>query len=140
MKVGEGKFIYRPVLDELNKEYYEVFFKWIYFRRNTIVLIDELMSFTTPTYCPEYLKGIYTRGRELNVTAWACTQRPKNIPLICMSEATHFFIFRLNIEDDRKRLVEVAGCKEFMELLPKHVYWYYNINLDYPIKSKLVLK
>lgn len=140
MKFEEGKAIYRPRFEELNKEYYEAFFKWIYFRKNTIVLVDELMSFTTQTYIPEYLKAILTRGRERRTSAWCCTQRPATIPIVCISEATHYFIFRLNVFSDRERLKNSIGCEEFMQVLPQYVYWYYNIGMDKPIKSKLILK
>lgn len=140
MKFKEGKAIYRPRFQELNNEFYETFFNWIYQRRNTIVLVDELMSFTTQTYLPEGLKAILTRGRERHTSAWCCTQRPATIPIVCMSEATHYFIFRLNVFADRERLKKSIGCEEFMEVLPKFVFWYYNTALDKPIKSKLVLK
>lgn len=140
MSFEEGKAIYRPRYEELNKDYYEAFFKWIYFRTNTIVLVDELMSISTQTYCPEYLKAILTRGRERKTSAWCCTQRPATIPIVCFTESTHFFIFRLNNINDRRRLVESVGCLEFADILPKYVFWYYNIEMDEPIKSTLKLQ
>jgi hypothetical protein len=135
----EGKAIYRPCLEELNEDYYEEFFKWIYMRKYTRVLVDELMSFATQTYVPFYLKGILTRGRERHTAAWCCTQRPATIPLVCITEATHFFIFQLNYINDRKRLVDSTGRTEFLEILPPFVFWYYNVKSGTPIKSRLKL-
>lgn len=140
IKFEDGKAIYRPRYEELNKEFYEAFFKWIYFRQNTIVLVDELMSISTQTYCPEYLKAIWTRGRERHTSVWACTQRPATIPVVAFTESSHFFIFRLNNINDRRRLVESIGAEEFLQILPKYVFWYYNIEMDKPIKSKLKLQ
>lgn len=140
MTFGDGKAIYRPDYNELDKEYTEAFFKWIYFRRNCWVLVDELMSFCTERYIPEFLKAILTRGRERNTSTWCSTQRPKTIPLVCISEATHHFIYRLNVKSDRDRIKEVIGAEEFEQILPKYVFWYYNINMDKPVKAKLVLK
>lgn len=140
MKFQEGKAIYRPIHSEMTKEFYERFFEWIYIRKNTTVLVDELMSFATNTYCPEYLKAILTRGRERNTNAFLCTQRPKTIPLVCISELTHFFVFSLNVEDDRKRIMEVVGAKEFLQIPPKHYFWYYNVEMDRPYMATLKIK
>jgi MoxR-like ATPase len=139
MKFKEGKAIYRPCFEELNKEYYEAFFKWIYFRQNTICWVDEIMSICeNASYIPEYMKAIYTRGRERNTSIWGLTQRPKTIPLVCMSEATHFFIFDLNLEADRRRVAEVVGNEKIMVRPPeKYSFWYFNVNMDYPVLAKL---
>ena len=140
MEFKQGKCIYRPNINELNKEYYERFFEWIYWRKNCWVNCDELMSFTDTTYIPFYLKAIYTRGRERNTSVWGCTQRPKTIPLVCMSEATHYFIFSLKLLADRKRVQEFIPHDEILEEIQRdsHQFYYYNDKLDKPIKAKLV--
>jgi hypothetical protein len=44
------------------------------------------------------------------------------------------------MQQDRERLVEVTGAKEF-EIIPKQFsFWYYNIAMEKPVYSKLVLK
>lgn len=136
---GKGKAIYRPCFQELNKEYYEKFFEWVYFRQNTICYIDEIMALSdNPTYIPIYAKAILTRGRERNTAIWGATQRPKTIPLVYMSEATHLFIFRLNLEADKKRVMEIIPYDEIMQNIEKRQFWYYNIEMDKPVLSKLV--
>lgn len=148
MEMGEGKYIYRPRFEEMeDTTYIEKFFEWIYFRQNTICDIDELVALTEMggaggTYIPRYAKAILTRGRERNTTIWGATQRPKGIPLIYMSEASHYFVFSLKLEADRKRVQEFIPYPEIMEEIPKqtHKFWYYNDNLDRPVKSMMVVK
>ena len=138
-KVKNKKIIYRPVFQELNEEMYNHFFSWIYRRENTIVLIDETMQISpTPFKLPEFAKGILQRGRQKNVSIWALTQRPQNISPLFISEAKHLFVFRLNLEQDRKKLVHVAGFDEFMHKPEKYVFWYADVTKDEkPIKGKI---
>ena len=127
------KIIYRPGFEEMTLEHFNEFYRWCYFRGNTIVYTDELFSICkNPLTYPEYLKGIMTRGRELNVAHWGATQRPSGIPVVTISEATHFFIFDLNNPDDRIKVATITGCPEFKikpsEVKDKHSFWYYNVN------------
>lgn len=136
------KVVYSPVLKELNQDYYNAFFQYCYFKRNCTVLIDELMGICESSRqesMPEYLKGILTRGRELKVSAWCLTQRPKNIPVLAMSEAKHFFIFDLNMKEDRDRVAQLSGFKEMEEKPGQYVFWYANINSENAIRAKLDL-
>jgi hypothetical protein len=115
------------------------FFKWCYLRGNTRVLIDEAMQVCpNPAVMPEYYKAILTRGRELNVSVWSCTQRPKTIPLSIISESTHFFIFMLNLEADRRRVNEVVTYPEIIDYIPeKYQFWYYKIGMARPVLGRL---
>jgi len=147
MKVSDGKYIYRPKFEEIETPaYVEKFFEWIYYRQNTICDIDEIMALTElgggTNYIPRYAKAILTRGRERNTTIWGATQRPKAIPLVYMSEATHFFIFSLKLADDRKRVQEFIPYPEIMQEIPKHThkFWYYNDKMDSPVKARMKVK
>lgn len=141
LSFGEGKAIYRPRFEELTPDYYNRFFQWIYNRKNTIVYVDELMGVCeNASDVPPYAKAILTRGMERNTAMWASTQRPKTIPLVFMSEATHFFIFRLQLDVDKKRVQEIIPADEIMQDIPLHKFWYYNHNLDKPIYAELVIR
>lgn len=129
--------IYRPKWEQLSPEYYNEFFRWCYKRRNTTVWIDEVMSVATAGKYPEYLKAILTRGRQLHVACWALTQRPADIPVIVMSEATHVFVFDLNMVQDRERMASVTGDPTLMTKPSKatnqppskydnYNFWYFN--------------
>jgi hypothetical protein len=142
MKFGEGKAIYRPNFEELTQEFYNSFLEWIYKRGNTVVVIDELMEVApSPSTYPPYLKGILTRGRQKNVSCWCLTQRPKDIPIIAMSEATHFFIFRLNFPDDRERIAKIVGFDEVLDPpgnFAQYRFWYFNAKkTERPVKAVL---
>lgn len=128
----KSKVIYRPIWEELDEYYYNEFFKFCMQRRNCRVIVDEGMQVSkSANSIVEWYKGILTRGRELNVSVWTLTQRPTNIPLIVLSESTHYFIFRLNAISDRKRLVDYTGFDEFSENPPqKYAFNYFNTQKD----------
>jgi hypothetical protein len=137
-KVKDGSYIYRPPIGVISSKeaetHYNEFFKWIYYRQNTIVIIDELMEITSSaSQYPDWLRGLYTRGRQKNIGVWGCSQRPKTIPRFCISESTHLFVFDLNIEDDRKVLVENSGYTE-LAIKPskiskrEYTFWYIDIS------------
>lgn len=136
------KVIYRPVYEELNMTYYDKFCEFTYKLKKNITVIDELMQVCpTSLKYPEWLKGIYTRGMELGVAAWGLTQRPASIPVFTYDSATHWFIFRLNNVDDRKRLAKHSGYNEFMTVQPSRVFWYFNTTTgERPRTGKLTLK
>lgn len=137
------KIIYRPSWEEMEVDFYNEFFRWCYMRGNTIVWIDEAMSVCpNPHKIPDYYKAVLTRGRELQVAAWSLSQRPSGIPQVIMSEATHFFVFDLNMPQDREKLVEVTGAMELMKKpstqYGEYAFWYYNVNRDRAVPARLV--
>lgn len=137
--VDTPKIIYRPGWDEMTDEYYNEFFRWVYRRKNTIVWVDEAMSVTpNPHKIPDYYKAILTRGRERNTAVWSLTQRPSGIAQIIMSEATHFFIFDLNLPQDREKIVDVTGATEIYQKPGKYKFWYYNVAREKAILAQLV--
>lgn len=138
----EGKYkgiIYRPRLEELELEFYDEFFKYCYFLRDCTVDIDEVMEVSpTPTKIPKYYKGILTKGRELNVNVWSCTQRPSGIALLIYDQSTHWFVFKLQTPEDREKICRYTGYQEFMTLLPKFDFLYYcSETSDPPIQGIL---
>jgi ABC-type oligopeptide transport system ATPase subunit len=136
-----SKVIYRPHFTELNTEFYNKFFEFAYFRMNCIVYVDEVMDVCdNASSVPQYAKGILTRGRQRNTAMWISTQRPKTIPLVFMSEATHYFIFRLNLENDRKRIQEIIPHDEINTLIDKYKFWYFTHTMDKPVLASLVVK
>lgn len=92
---------------------------------NVTVYIDELYMVAPPGKpAPPLLWGLYTRGRELGIGVWGCSQRPAWLPLFTMSEAEHFFSFRLQMDDDRKRMAEFMGKEVFREITDEHGFYY----------------
>jgi hypothetical protein len=135
------KIIYVPSFDEQEIPYYDSLMKWIYERENTILWIDELMSVAeSPLRYPKYLKALLSRGRSKNCGVWSLTQRPKEIPSIVMANSTHFFIFNLNLPQDRESLVKVTDQKEFMTKPKKHHFWYWKLGNTNPVLATLKLR
>ncbi len=56
------------------------------------------------------------------------TQRPSRIPLITLSEAEHFYIFRLQLLKDRQRVEELTGITaEAQTDLGRFEFFYFNV-------------
>jgi DNA helicase HerA-like ATPase len=121
-----NKIVYRPIFQELNQESFNEFFKFCYYLGNITIIVDEAMQvIKNHMSIPEYYAGILQRGRELNVSIWSLTQRPSGIHQLIMSEATHYFIFRLTLMNDRKKISDITGQEKFLKV-PKGFnfrYW-----------------
>jgi len=129
--------IYRPVWLEQTKEFFNSFFEWVFKRGKCIVYVDEMMSVALNARqeaMPDFARAVYTQGRELGVSIWASTQRPANIPLMCLSEALHWFIFSLTVEADRVRVYNNSGYNEFLQKTPWHTFLYWKTNSNIPPK------
>jgi energy-coupling factor transporter ATP-binding protein EcfA2 len=135
-----NKIVYRPDIYQNNPEYYERFFEWAFKRGNTIVIVDEAMHICTAAQIGFWYKAILTRGRELNVACWSCTQRPVGVSNFILTEALHWFIFRLNAPDDRKKLKDASGNVAFLTSPKNHDFIYRNADNEGIVKSKLNLR
>jgi hypothetical protein len=120
------KIIYRPSANEMTQEYYNQFLKYVYNFKNCIVYIDEIAQICKNTFnYPLYAKHLLERGREFNIGVWGATQRPKNIFSGFMTESTHYFVFRINGENDRKRVAQDCSNDKFLERLTGHNFYYW---------------
>lgn len=141
-RVTTPKVIYRPSFDELNQACFDLFFQWVYMRGHTIAAVDEAMNISpNPHVIPDWYKGCLTRGAELGVGVWSLSQRPSEISSVIMSEASHFFVFDLNLKQDREKLCKISGVTELMDrpsdLGGKHAFWYYNFSMDHAVLMRL---
>lgn len=101
---------------------------------NVTVYVDEMyLIVEAGTRAPAILTALYTQGRELGIGMWAGTQRPAWIPLVCMSEAEHFFMFRLNMEEDRKRMSAFMGERVLQPVQDEHGFYYARDSWDAPV-------
>lgn len=133
------KIIFNPSYYDQTEEMFNSFFDWVFLRENTIVWIDELMGFTSANRAPRSLLRCYTQGRSKNIGLWACSQRPAGIPAICMSNSDYYFIFNLNNINDRKRIYDMTGMREMLELPRGHNFWYYKMGDTRTVKACLTL-
>lgn len=129
----ESTAIYRPDLDEMDGGCNE-FFELAFAQRNRLIFVDEVIRVTPNNRIKPGYKNVLQLGRELNVGCWSATQRPSSVPIPIMTEAEHYFIFRLTSMDDRKRLRDWLGYDELMTV-PKDPHGFYHYS---DITGKLV--
>lgn len=122
------RIIYRPTIEEMrNLTIVNGFFRWVYHRQHTTLYVDEVYAVVEPFAgtTPPYFHACITRGRERRIEVWSSFQRPTLIPLSLLSESEHFFVFRLQWRDDRKRVESSTGLdEESIALLPKRHFYY----------------
>lgn len=142
IKAKGPKLIYQPnireIPDEKNWEFAERFFKWIYLRKNTLVYIDEVYGCTAASFIPFYFKAILTRGRERGITCMMATQRPSLIPQFILSESENYFVFKLQMPQDKKKIEEIKGFSvETLNGLKKYQFLIAN-ETDYSLKPRIL--
>ena len=136
--VETDKIIFVPDYDEQTDAVFNLFFRWIFERGNTLLWIDELMSIGTVNSFPKELGRLMTQGRSKNVGVWSCTQRPSGIPMCVPSNCTYFFVFDCARPQDRKKLVETTGMTQLYELPTGYNFWYYKMGERQVVKAVLV--
>ena len=121
------KIIYVPSYDQQEPEVYNELARYVYEEGNTRLWIDETMLFADGTFTTKipFFKAILVSGRSRKATLVCCTQRPVGIPAITIANSQHFFVFRMNNDQDRKKMADVTGCDKFLEPPPKYAFWYY---------------
>jgi hypothetical protein len=77
---------------------------------------------------PIEFSRLYQQGAERGIGVWSSTQRPVNIPLICVTEAEWIFMFRLGNKDDRKLIAGYGDDtgKMIEPIRDVHGFWTYN--------------
>lgn len=120
--------IYRPSYEE-NQDRCNAFFQWIFNRQNTTVFIDEVMPIVPSNRLGYWYARCIQEGRERGLAVWSATQRPAAIPLAIMTEAEHYFVFRLANPDDRKRMADYGGIelREPVKTGHTHGFRYFNV-------------
>lgn len=120
------KIIYVPPHNEQEPEIYDQLCKYVYDQCDTRLWIDETMLFCQGANSyPYWLRAIAVSGRSRSSTLMCCTQRPVGIPAILIANSQHFFVFRMNNEQDRKKMSDVTGCTKLLEPPLKYAFWYY---------------
>lgn len=117
--------------DELTPEFMDAVVNYIHETYDDIgFCFDELYYMHKNMEPGEGMVGVYTRGRERRQSVLGLVQRPKRISLFCFSEADYIVSMALNLEMDRKRMVEATGNESFIVPLPKFVWRWYNVDED----------
>lgn len=134
------KIVFQPRVEEIpdlnDLTHADTFFRWVYYRENMIVYVDEIYGVTGPRQIPFYLKAILTRGRERGITCMMATQRPAEIPQFVLSESEYFYVFRLQMPQDKKRIRDIKGIPETaIESLEKYEFLFAD-STDYSTRKR----
>lgn len=136
----ERRIIYRPnYIEAVNPVEQDAFFEWVYLRKNTRLFVDEAYAVTGGTNPSFHFQACLARGRERGISTLVATQRPHRIPLVTLSEAEHYWIFRLTLLNDRRRVEEITGITAEEQLdLKNHEFFYYSaFEGRYPRRLKI---
>lgn len=115
------------------EETWEQAYKAVLNAGNCTIYVDEVYGVVQHGNAGPWLTAIWTRGRELGIGAYAASQRPVWVPIVMMSEAEHFMVFRLTVGDDRRRVSEFLGPKVMEVIRDVHGFWYARDVWDAPI-------
>jgi len=120
------RIIYRPNRDEKHDDgAKQAFFEWIYSRGKTTLIVDEVFQIVQGNALPEAYLACLTSGREHGIEVWNCCQRPTRIPPEILGEAEHVYVFRLRLEQDRRKIADVTGLDQRQIVrLPKQLFYY----------------
>jgi ABC-type oligopeptide transport system ATPase subunit len=132
VKSKAEKIIYAPEASELRSlEMIDAFFAWVYHRQNTFLYVDEVYAVSYRNEIPPHYHSILTRGRERGNGLLSATQRPMLIPTVIMSESENWYIFRLNMEGDRRKIEQSIGLsQEQISTLPKRLFYFVRADED----------
>jgi len=123
-----------PDIVDNQTEWFEQLFERLYHIGNLTVYIDEVYGVLPPGQRPgKWFNALYTRGREFGIGVWAATQRPAWVPLVVLSEADWFLVFRLHMTEDRRRMAGVIGEQALIAPPDPHGFWLYNSEWIKPV-------
>jgi hypothetical protein len=103
--------IIRPPVEELAEpETLDGYLFSVYTRLKipAIFVVDELYMIHRSGRCFDGLTAMFTRGRSKGFSLYGATQRPSWVAGFCFSEPSHYYVYRLMDEKDRKRLSHIG--------------------------------
>lgn len=86
------------------KETIERAFADIFSRGGYCLYLDEISWLSDELSMDSWLSTLWAQGRALKITVVGGNQRPRNIPVIAYSSATHVLLWRTNDQDDLRRI------------------------------------
>lgn len=92
---------------------------------------DEAVYMAEELKLKSLMSKMWMQGRSLGVSIVAATQRPAFLPLYAYDQATHFFFWKMKLQDDAMRVARLGGLdiREMLSTirqLPKYWFLYHN--------------
>lgn len=114
--------LYRvPLIPEVTDDALTQFLWRVWRNENAIVYTDE--GFMIPPRDPAF-QALLTQGRSKNIQMITLVQRPVWCSKFVFSEASHFYVMRLQTADDRKYVSGYLDGTPIDDLPRFHSYWY----------------
>jgi hypothetical protein len=98
------------------------------------------MDFFVPTGNARYsdiVQKLVRAGREKGIASLLGVQRPKTINVQVMSECNVLYLFRINFQEDIKRLWEMGFPHNVMPPTENHVFRFFRDRKVFPYPVKL---
>ncbi len=112
-------------IDKLERLCYDIMRK-----EDIFVYFDETEGVATATHVPKFIRTLWKRGRAHHVGAWAATQVPTGIPKIFKSQAEHFIVMKVGMEDEDFSAEIAHVDTSVVHALKKYQWLYYNHDMD----------
>lgn len=129
---GVERIIYAPTAQErADPITVNAAFKWVFERGMMTCVVEDAGALMDASSVPPMFYACMTEGRERGITMIVCVQRPKDLPRVAMTEATHFYAFHLVDFDDCKRLGHLMPIGDprlvWARNLPQRKFYYWNM-------------
>ena len=131
------------ILQDFNKDesQFRKFCRFVFNYGNCICFLDELHSYVGKNKMMKEFNDLILSGRPRGISMICISSRPASIPNNVLSNTSHVFAFRLNLESDTEFLESYVGTevwqlmnqdkrKKMKELpeLEKHSFYYRNMD------------
>jgi len=147
-KAKRGRYILQPY--DKSQKAFENLCDAVFERGNTVLFLDELHLFTSKQSIIKPFQNLILSGRPRGVSVISISTRPAQIPNAVLSNASHVFCFRLNIESDVKFLESWMGSEVWQlmpvdkrqkmqsaPVLPEHTFYYRNQSMPNGVIGKV---
>jgi len=128
------KIRYIPALEYRTRDFFNFVVKKLVLEKsgkNRIIYIDEIYHLGFGASFPDWLSRGISTARQRKTSFWVSSQRPSNIPMAILTEASKIYCFYLSYEEDIKKLsLFVRDVKNFREVMRGLEYDYSFIEID----------
>lgn len=134
IKKGKTSILYQPA--DISPEDFNRVCEILFNTGNFALFVDEAATVTEPNWIEPWHNQIMIRGRSRGVGIVNVTQRPRACHNTLISEAEHFFIYRLQLETDVAKIKTILPKKYLSEIytLPEfHCFYSDNTGIVKPL-------
>ncbi|HEY8085324.1 MAG TPA: hypothetical protein VIE69_06950 [Methylophilaceae bacterium] len=105
--LNEFKAVFVPSMVKVMRvKQFEYFCKLAWLRRDSVVLVEELKSVTSPSYAPDAWSNLSLRGRKRGIVIMAATQRPAQIDKDFLGCTSDIYALAMKYPKDRQAAAE----------------------------------